>query len=595
MIDTLVNRLRPLAERVGLFLCACLVVMLTLGGWGWWGFGADGDYALDMMDALRRFQGEIPYRDFIPTYGALHVHLVAPLFSLGDHTLSVIWIATAFLIWIQSWMVMRIAGIIRPGWWTIGVGALFLTLCAFPSYGTKFLVGYSQSGFLGSWLFTLLLVTLIGTKISSVSTPFSPRWFLTGVLLGAQLFTKMDAGMAAIFVGVALLIILLADRLKRDAIALLTGYGSVCVGMWTFLWLQGGKPSLIIETALEGFFVAGVVRDYALQKRLMLLGTLVLASAIAMLVPSLRSRLLQLRPFTSLGLLLGLPLVFVWDAWRVSRHGSGCDMVGANYFFCGAVLLVSSRYFVTVWRCRSIALFQQGGHLWKGIACIIGLAGIARAALSGWVVLGYYQPALFLVAMLAWRRSWESLSQSRVWGGAGRSRLLTISSVSMVLLIVVSFGKSWCTVRPAMDLIPFDSPWGKICYPPSFHRDLLFELRRRGTGGYLFSNHLPGVYFHTGMRCASFHTWSARVGMSGRYQKQREEQTLAQFLRLQPRYVVLTDEKYRQFAIPQFGKDYGIDLWNFIQANYRPIQRFGPPSGKGGSILWEKLPEPGSP
>ncbi len=587
------KRFSPPSEQVGLFVCACLVFMLTLGGWGWWGFGTDSDYALDMMDALRRFQGEIPYRDFIPSYGALHVHLVAPLFALGHRTLPVIWIATAFLIWIQSWMVMRIAEIIRPGWWAIGVGTFFMTLCAFPSYGTKFLVGYSQSGFLGSWLFTLLLVTLVGAKRNSVSTPFSPRWFFAGALLGAQLFTKMDAGVAAIFVGIALLVILFANKLGRNALALLAGYASVCAGMWAFLWLQGGKPLLIIESALEGFAVAGAVRDHALEKRLVLLGTLVLASSIAMLAPPLRARSLRLRAFGALGLVLALPLAFAWDAWRVARHGSGCEMVGVNYLFCATVFLVSSRYLVAAWRRRSIALLHRGRHLWVTIACLLGLAGIARAALTGWVVLGYYQPMLFLVGVLAWRRSWETILHFRVWNSTWQSSI-RVSSVSMVLVTIVFFGKSWSMVRTTPDLIPFDSPWGRVWYVQSFHSDLLLELRKRGAGGYdyLFSNHLPGIYFYTGMRCASFYTWTTRVAMSGPYKKVREEQTLASFLKWQPKFVVITDETYRQFAIPKFGMDYSLDLMDRIRAGYRPIQHFGSPSDKGGSTLWEKLPEP---
>jgi hypothetical protein len=585
MFDVFVNRFKI----IGLFLCACLVGILTWDGWGWWGFGADGDYALDMMDALRRFGGEIPYRDFIPIYGALHVHLIAPFFSFGKQALPVIWICTAGFIWIQSWMILRIAGTIHRGWWTIGAGVLFLTLCAFPSYGTKFLVGYCQSGFLASWLFTLLLVLLSGVPNQSASGQSYRCWFGVGVLLGAELFTKMDISVTCVIVAVVLILILLVNRLRREARVLIAGYASVCFGVWTFLYLQGGKPSLIIETALEGFAAAGVVRDYALQKHLILLGAVVLTGAIAMIVPFLRSRLLRLRPLASLALLLGLPLVFVWDAWRVSRYGSGCDMVGVNYFFCAVVFLVSSRYFVAIWRRRSIALFPHKGHLWKGIACLIGLAGIARAALTGWGVLNYYQPALFLVAILVWRRSWESLARSYAWGNIAKVPLLTIASLSMVLVIVGSFGKSWRTVRPSPELVSLDSRWGNILYSPSYHRDLLLELQEHGGDAYLFTNHLPGIYFYTGMRCASFYTWLPRVGMGGSYQNVREEQTRELFEKREPPFVVLTDEKYRQFHIPQFGKDYNKELLNQITNKYQVIKKFVSPENGEGSTVWKRI------
>src|SRR5690242_191894 len=88
---------------------AIFIATLTYLGWSWWGFGVEGDYALDLTDPLRRFRGEIPYRDFIPTYGALHFHLVAPFFGLGTSTFAAVWISTAILIWLQTFLVARLA------------------------------------------------------------------------------------------------------------------------------------------------------------------------------------------------------------------------------------------------------------------------------------------------------------------------------------------------------------------------------------------------------------------------------------------------------------------------------------------------------
>ncbi len=554
-----------------------LIAVLTWLGWGFWGSSVMGDYALDMADALRLSQGDIPYRDFLPTYGPLHMFLMAPFFKLGTLTLPSIWTATIILITIQTWLLLRLANASLPIFWTAVLGVLQVCVVAFAPANSKFVLGYSQSGFLASFLWVLLLALLAVPSVSRW------RWFGAGLILGLQPYTKMDMGIAAVAVLVALLFLAKRDFPLRRW--MLVGFFGSWMGIIVLLLAWGADARLLLESTLEGFGQSTMIGDQGLTHRFILLagGGLILALALAH--PRLRPIALRARKTLAPWIPLLLPLALLGDLGRGWYLGPYKNLVLLNFTWALAWTVVAADLAGSVLRHRGLDALRRSRPDTLLLVAVGGI-GLLRVAITGWYPLNYYQPALLLLGI-----GWMARQEARP-SFLPRSLFRCVLILALLIQIVFACYENQHFSRPRTVLETRSGPV-VLTYDSTTLNDvrLMFSLLSKASADEsILCAYEPGFQLVTGMRSAAFYTYFARVGFSGAYQPIREKQALQTFLRKSPRFVLV--EKGRATFSRQFGTDYGRELQPIIQSKYRQIFQSHPASMLQMQIYERNEPRP---
>jgi hypothetical protein len=529
------------------------VVAYTWLGWGHWGFCAFGDYCLDLTDALRVFQGDTPYRDFIPTYGALHMLLVAPLFHLGRGFFPVLWILTGILIFLQVAVILRAGrSFLSPlGLFVLMVFAI--SAMAFGPINSKFILGYSSSGFLGSLMSTGAILCLWRGP-GSVG-----RCLAAGMFLGLELFTKIDLG----FTALVLVVVwsgLWIRKAPSSAWSLLAGFVFTWLGFCVLLLLNGGTVAFVVESTLDALGQVNSFRDENLTVRIRCLGVLAFLVVILLLlrVPRrfLRRAERRLRPF---GWFL-LPVVVGWDLFRTEYHVNILKrLVMLNWFWMLIWFLMVSRLAAAILRTRSLRPLRLPGFPILPVLLVVSGMGFMRVMGSGWYPINYFQPAIVILSVF-----WLARQHVHIL-----PKLRPGLHAVVVVALLLQFATSMMACVRSTDWIR--TPFGDFAstLPPHLNtsiRQMASRVEREAGAGSLLCTYEPSAYILTGKRIFGLYTFFQKLAYTGPRQPMRESQCLRQFEEHPPQYII---QGHEMGPVHQrFGIDYGKQIRAFIQEHY---------------------------
>lgn len=548
-------------------LAACLVGIFTFAGWGSWGYSVLGDYALDHADALRVAQGDLPYRDFLPTYGALYMHLASPFFHLGQASFPSLWLATALLLLVEVVMLLRTASrALSPAW--LGVLALlFVTTVAFMPNNAKFIMGFSQSGFLSSFLWVALLALLARGGQSWKDHA------VAGCLLGLQPFTKIDMGFTAIAILAAWVVLDLGRQPRRVGVVLV-GFLVTWLLVCLLLLARGGTVDLLLGSAMESLGQATLIRDKLLGRRFIVLAAAGGLMTIGLAMRPLRGATLKIRNGIRPCMIWLLPVVLILDAYRGIRDGSLQNLVFLDFAWAWIWVSVVAHLLAAVVRGRSLRpLFAIVSPT---LLVILGVAGTGflRCAVTGWYPLNYYQPAALLLGVIWFAR----LPAPFTTRARAVFRWTLIAGLALQLFI---------SLRSAMPdpgrTAKVSTPFGDVRLPdPGDARNILnslMDLHSRAllssmptvfdTDARILCTWEPSFQLLTGMKSSAFYTYNHRLGFCGDYRDQRERENLEWFHRNPPRFVV--EEQERATFSKHFGKDFGVQVGKEIERDYEIV------------------------
>lgn len=192
---------------IGIFLAANL-----LGGWGKWS-DLFQDTAVECFGLpLRVAGGELPVRDFCPTYGVLGYLITGNIFKLGFQPASTLFVINAILLIsilyaMEAWSKMFLSKVQRT------ILHLFVLVCLMFTDRhyrlSSYIFGYSQANIYAIAILMWLLVVIKAAL--SKNNPVWP-WAGVGALAVALPLIKMEYGPAAAAGG----ILVLLDRLIRQ-------------------------------------------------------------------------------------------------------------------------------------------------------------------------------------------------------------------------------------------------------------------------------------------------------------------------------------------------------------------------------------------
>ncbi|MCC7518868.1 MAG: hypothetical protein IT578_06750 [Verrucomicrobiae bacterium] len=539
-------------------LATVALSLLTALGWGWWGYGATGDWSLEFADAHRLWLGHVPFRDFIPTYGILTAAVMAPFFALKSGTFAGLWISAAVLILAETAMVLRL---LRPKdgrFEAPALSLLFVGAVAFLPSNSRYILGYSSAGFASVLLWTAFL-------LARRTRPAAE--FLAGFLLGMQWHTKLDAGLAAVGM-LAFLVVLRALRGRwRDAGRLLAGFLLPIALAWGALLLVSARGDLLYGATAEAFAQAGYVRDVVLGKRLLAGGALALLAAILCVLSPIRERVPLVRRWIPATACAALLLALALDGARVLGSGGELGPVALFYFWFLCWLAVAVLMLAELFGQHSLpaALGKLDG--WRWAALLLAGAGLARCAVSGWFPLNYYQPAFFLGFGWLLAPAWKARSRP--------VRLLLPLAAGIAVLVAA------LAALPRGSL-PFVTPLGTIRLQNDARWSEPLEIYRRvrddPTPGGLLCTYMTGPFVATGREPSGLYTYGHRLAFSGAWAPQREALSL-DLLRARPPLYVVAEHERATFA-PPFGKAFATNLAAWVSANYQRTLEFN--NGVGG-------------
>ncbi len=539
-----------------------LIIYFLQNGWGSWGMGVTSDYALDLTDALRAFQGDKPYKDYLPSYGMLHIILVAPLYKIGKLFFPCYWILTALLIVIQLFLIIHCAIRRISRVWLITFIFLYVNTVAFAPTNSKFVLGFSQSGFLGSILWIFIL-TLLWRKRRTFF-----HIFMAGLLLGLEPYTKIDMGITSIIIFLMLILIYLKGRPLKWVIHIF-GFALSWLLCYLGLVFYGSEPRLIYESAIEGFGQATLIHDHILSIYFLMLAIFGLVIGCGLCFSKSRFFILKLQRNMGPIFIWMLPIAIIIDIFRSLHQGPIKNLVTLNYLWAFIWIMITARLLSTSFR-YGIACMIRKIPIPILLMIIISGMGLMRVAITGWYPLNYYQPILLILAILWFASRPFPLAP---WKRLSFACLLFICLLLQTGHVLKSQNKHRCTF--------VDTPYGKVGV--SLDDQSLYDLDRilvlckaAPNGESLLTTYEPSFHLFTGFRYAEFYTYFQRLAFSGQYRKMREEESLDFFKKRTPFYVL--KEVERATFSKKFGVDYGIAINQWIESNYNIIYRSNPVS-----------------
>jgi len=548
---------------------AILTAVFVASGWGHWGTGVYGDHALDLVDALRFHRGEIPYHDFLPTYGALSMVLVAPLFSFGNYFFTVCWLLTAACVAIQIFLLVRIVSSRISAPWLCLFAFMLVSCIAFAPVNGKWMMGYSPSGYFATILWTILILLLWKSPVSS------GRWFPAGLVLGLLLFTKIDMGIAACLVLIALSIAGLRSGISI-ALRLMAGFLVAWSAVIGALMAYGARVDLLSGSTLETFGQAGIFGDATLKSRMIVLGILGMVFCAGFVIPQTRSRMIQVTRSLEGWLPWILPGALAIDAVRGWNPDSLKQSVAMGYVYVMVWGIIAAHLLATLVRRKSLGIFRfRQWPLWVVLMTVSGIA-ILRVSVTGWYPLNYSQPALLLIMIFWFAR--RGMRASGLWK----------------VCVVVALGMQIATslkqnAQVQASFVKVETPFGRV--PLRMNENdarnldsILALLRSAGPDSSLLCTYEPSLHLLTGLRCAEFYTYFNRLGFTGRYQEDREIRSLALLQSRKPLFIVA--ERERATFSRYFGNDFAHDINDWIQKNYRVVYE-SPPGVLRSTVVYK--------
>ncbi len=539
--------------------------LLSILGWGWWGYGFSGDYIVEFSDVLRVHQGSVPYLNFVPTYGILYPGLMSSLFCFGPNAVTAIFAATILLVFCQLSGLLRM-NILSTGFQQTVFALLYLGLAAFSLTDSNFMIGFSQSSLFAGVLFSLTLLLL--------NKPITPgRAAACGFLLGLQWFTKLDMTVPSLAI---LFVLTLAARGASTRCSLLISY-TTTVGLVVLLVLaNGGQWAIFLESMTELLVAAPTLGSDSLLKQRMI--AVAVGVGLTFVVMS-HSRLKGLKRRLRTSWLLLFPLVGLMDLVR-----------GENDPRKELVLIKWYLYCTTAWICmRFIWMFARRG--WKvfhrerllQFICLVVVCffGCSRAFLSGWYPLGYSMPFLLLLLVASFPRP----IQMPCGGVQGAIR---VAWLAIALLFV---GRAAVKYQAASDLAVFASPHGPLRVTGEIHRTYSTYVDAAHQCGEIrrtFSTY-PLLPVILGSSSVNYHSVLFRLQWARPYDVQ--ETRILRLLRDgNPELILLENTASETKAL--FGSDYGRKILDHIEAHYEPVVSHGPgfdpKSRRDGSTLYRK-------
>ncbi len=543
----------------GLALAAVLLGFAWVG-WGHWGYCVISDYELDIADALRLFQGDVPYRDFLPTYGPLHMFLVAPLFHLGRAFFPVLWTLTLVLVFLQLFSLNHLGRRMFSGIWRMVLMGLAISAVAFAPTNSKFVMGYSQSGFLAVLLGTLALV-LLGT-----GAPSRIRWGVSGICLGLIPFTKLDLGITSFAVVIALSLVWWRP-FRSCVMSLLAAYAITWLTVCLMLALWAGRWDLLLSSTLETFGQVGLFTEPRLSWRIKGFFLAGLFLAMGLCIRRLRPCILWLERSLRPWIFLLLPSAILIDAVRSAIMGPVKQLVMINWLWTLVFVLVGAHVGSAVIRKRSLRPLQSGPSILLVALWVITGMGLLRVLGSGWYPLNYFQPAPLLLGIYG-------MAASRMRGKPALPR----PALGLLLFsLLVQIGASFLGCRPTP--YPLDwlsTPYGDIGFPlkPELKKTYQRALHRMGPINphqFLLCTYEPSWFLLTGMRSAGLYTFFTRLGLTGARLPEREMQSLALIVQRRPVFIFQDHEVGKVHR--HFGVDYGLSIADYIRKNYVEVEQ----------------------
>lgn len=535
---------------VAWILVAAATLLLTWIGWGWWGYSVAGDYSLELADAIRFHYGQIPYRDFIPTYGALTMFLLAPFFSLGIDALPFVWFATVILILLEFGLLFLLLKKLSDHRFFILGGLLFAFTVVWIPTNAGYLMGYSTAGFVSVILWSLILYLLIERPDSDLRTVF---------FLGIQLYTKLDMGLLAVLILIWILIRHLIAKRLSHCVRLIFSFLTPSIFIIGTLLLRGAHWDLLLGSTLEALGQAAYVRDEILGKRLFFLGVLGLVLSIYKTTSFYRR--LRIVNRVPLGFAVLFCMAAIWDTYRILYLQSNFGIVALYYFWAVAITWIASDVLARLYEVRSWGDFQEWMNHPKMVMFLIAGVGLFRCAVSGWFPLNYYQPAPFLLAC-------SLLFHPETWVLRIRKSLLWIGIVAYGISEIIS-------IMPRKSLVWFQTPYGKVRFETrsdNFERFSLYqELQKKEKKDGLLCTYMTGAYLFTGVEPFGLYTYWHRLSATGKFRAEREALALKLLQERPPKFILI--EKEQATFAPQFGVQFGLEIFSWIKQNYNEEKR----------------------
>ena len=536
-------------------MAALAILGFTWYGWGHWGYGVISDYSLDITDALRLFQGDVPYRDFIPTYGPLHMVLAAPFFYLGKWCFPTFWILTSLLIFLQMILLLRCGSKLLPPFWQFVLLALAISTMVFIPSNSKFIMGYSPSGFLATFLFTIVLVLLCHP------IPSCKRWWMAGICMGLTIFTKIDLGFTSIALLITLVVIWHRETLL-PTLCLVAGYVGTWIAGCGLLLLYGAQPSLLSGSTLECFGQAVLFSDINLSLRIKILLFLGGCLAVLLLLSTTRRQTLRLESLFRPWAVWILPVSILADSLRAMYNDPLKQMVLLNWYSIGVFTLIGAHVTAVILRKKSLRLFRSSKLVILTPLLVIAGMGILRVLGASWYPLNYFKPAVLILGILwAARQACHASDFSRRW--------ITITMGLCLILSLHSAAKG-CRPQPG-SLEWIQTPFGAVGFTLGSRQyktytQLIDRLQEFPDKNMLLCTYEPSLHLLSGMRSPALYTFFSRLGSSGDYMEEREILTLQLIQKAPPDYIVQDLEA--GLVHKRFGVAFGREIENYIRKNY---------------------------
>jgi hypothetical protein len=546
----------------GVWLGPALVALVAAAMAAWtWRMWADPivDFGGEAYVAWRVSQGDVLYRDLAYFTGPLAPYLHGVAMKLGGASLTTIAIVNFALLCVTLTLLYRLAARLSDRFAATGACIAFTVLCAFGLHkgggNYNFIWPYSQEMPLG---FLLSLATL--TALARwLERPSLARAAWIGLGLGLVFLTKLEFTVA---LGGACLVALLGspvsgkERAKHGALALVLALVPV-IAAWVLL-----ASALPARGALMGVLGAW---PHALDSR---------TSDFPLYRYSMGLEPLGFHlgriALWSVGSITVIALV----AWLALRKGELLGAVFASVIVVAAfaalpwndalypLSLFALAALVFAWRRRGLP--QQGAlpAVWSAFALLLML----RMALNGRVEFYGFAlaaPALVLlvVALLGWLPS--RFPQSRTALRAATTPLLAALIAGHVFpmaaarrMNTVELGRGGdrlvtspraTFLQEAIDMVAERCPeQGTVLVLPEGALINYAARRRTPTS---FFNYMP-----------------PEVAMFG------EEAMLDALKASPPDAIVLLHRDTSEYGVPFFGKDYGVQLYSWVRARYRPVK-----------------------
>jgi hypothetical protein len=549
-------------KHIGFRLGVVAITILSIIGWGFWGYGFTVDYVVEFNDALRIHQGAVPYRDFVPTYGILYSGLASFVFLLKQFTVPALFLISVLCALVQLRYLLR-TNVIKTYLGKVAFVLLYVGMAVFSLTDSNFFAGFSQSAFLGAVLFSVVLFY--------IQKSFSLRnAALCGFLLGLQCFTKLDFTFPAIAMLIFLTIVIPDSGAK---VSLILSFAGTWCAVILLLLLSSARWDILYDSGIELILAASsLAPDTVLKNRMLAVsgGVFVIFFVLATAKSKVLNRHLKIAWWICFFIVAAIDLIR-------GEIDPRKELVGIKWFL----------FSTTAWFCLHLAWNWIKSRKRLGFAyrlrvpfciAILCFLSFSRIFASGWYSLGYIMPFLLLI--------WVA-SSNRLYKTSSMKWVVIFGWILIGLIFTVRAGIKFSSMETA----DFESPYGPLKVTKNFHQEyskLVGVAQSSGGATTMFSSY-PLISVILGTKSVNYHSVLFRLQWARDQQKQ-EAQVLHLLSDGKPELILL-DNTTSQLK-PRFGSDYGQAIMKHISSNYHPIAGYGigfnSESREAGGTLYRK-------